>query len=236
MRHRRFHVLRASSLVALGLIALSSAVAQAANLSDGGAGGLYRILGSSALVPNVTVTGSSEGHVRLLAPGQGVSLLCTSVDVTEGKFLTDTELLMKLLFLNCGVRLFENEEEELSSCVITNGREFTLALIGLSKKHETKPYVLFDADGGEALGSFKYESGKGCPLPLTTTVTGSVVAEATTGEVVTQLLKFSRAIQELFQVGTAGDHLKYNTHEAYVDGSLTISLTGAHTGCAWGIV
>jgi hypothetical protein len=225
------------SLVALGFAAFSASIACAANLSDGGKPGLYQILGSSSLVTGATFTGSSEGSVRLLVPGRHISLLCTSVDVLEGKFLSDTSALLKLLFLNCRVKVFgEGEEEEVMGCTVTNGREITMAFIALAKKHENESYVLFEPDGTESFGTISYEAEKGCILPLTGAVTGSVVAKATPGEVVNQLLSFSKPIQELFQVGTGGDHMKYLGSDVYVDGSLSLSLTGPHLGCVFGVV
>ncbi len=215
-------------MAALGLVAFTAVAAQAENLTDGGKEGLFQILGSSALVTGATLTGKSEGHIRILEPSRNLTILCGTLDFLEGKFLNDKEALVKILYLECVPLVFGEETEKIAGCNLVGG-DITTTLLALAKKHEGKPYILLEGDP-TTIGTIEYESGKGCPLPLKSTIVGSVVGEVKTVGV-TQLVQFNETIQKLFQ-----DKINYGTNELILDASLVLELTGAHVGCSWAIV
>jgi hypothetical protein len=216
-------------MAALGLMAFTAVAAQAENLTDGGKAGLFQILENSALVKGATLTGKSEGHIRILEPGRNLTILCGKLDFLEGKFLSDQEALVVILYLECVALIFSNETEKVPGCNLVGG-DITTVLRALAKKHEGKSYILLEGDP-TTIGTIEYESGKGCPLPLKNTVLGSVVGEVKTVEG-GQLLQFNEAIQKLFP----GDKINYGTFELILDASIVLELTGTHAGCSWAII
>lgn len=229
-------------MAALSLMAFAVTSAQAEILTDGGKAGLFRILGSSALVGTESFTGKLEKlngsgptHLLILEPGRNLTVLCGEIDVLEGKFLNEKEGLMRVLYLKCVALVFGKESEKIAGCKIV-GEDITAQFLILAKKHEGEPYLLFEADPpSSTIGEIVYE-GAECPLPSHNTIQGSMVGELKLGEPATQLLQFSEAISKLFQTSEGGDRINYGTFQLYLDASVLLELSGAHKGCGWGVV
>lgn len=227
-----------SLLAVLGLMVFTATTAQALSLEDGGKAGLFQILGSSALVAGAIGAGGQEGFQKLLVAGRNLYIECFNTVLQNLKFLSDTEGLVSLLFQGCKPFVHKTGAP-VEGCSLPS-EQFTATARFLAKKHESKPYFLFEADPpATSLGIIEFKSGTGCPLPLKNELKGSVVAEASAGEQKIQLLTFSEAIQKLFQVGflsPVGDKLSFGTFEAFLNGSWTMSLLGTHGNCTFGIV
>lgn len=221
----------------LGLMAFSAVAAQAENLKDGGKAAKFAIGGNSALIVNETFNGT-VGPGKLLVEGRKLEIKCTKGEVLEGKFLNESEALAKVVFEGCKAFVHKTGEP-ITTCIIKDkvlGLEKIKALgIGIAKKHENNPYVLFKQDGEEPFAIIEFEAGKGCALPLVNKVTGSVVAESSAAAI-EPTLTFNEGVQKLFQVGTEGDKLLFGTFEAFVEGKATLKLTGAHAGQSFGVV
>jgi hypothetical protein len=106
----------------------------------------------------------------------------------------------------------------------------------LPKKHEGEPYVLLEPEEGASVLTTVLVEGPECPLTKENKITGSIVALVANNDTVAPKLVFSRAIQELFQVGAAGDHLKFGAFESYIDAEKEVKLTDAsHVGKTIGV-
>ncbi len=264
MRHSKFG-LRAFGLAivaALGLMAFTAVAAQAENLGGGGVAGKFRVEGSTALSVSRTFTGAQEGsHGLLLVEGRNLTILCSTGKLLEGKVLTESEALVKVLFEGCTTWEFnlsktipcvvaEKEEEPAGSEKFVGKEMITATALILPKLHEVSAgvselYLLFEGDPATAAFTKFILGGKECPLPKNTEVKGSVVALVTEGstEQVQKLLTFSDPIQLLFQKRDAGtnkflegDRLLYGTFESFIDGSATAELTGSHVGKLWSVI
>lgn len=222
-----------SLLIGLLMTTFAVVTAQAENLSDGGKPGLFVVEGTSILVKGATFTGSI-GLPKLLVAGRNLEIDCSSGNFLEGKFNSDTELLAKIEFSGCEPREHKTGSS-VPGCFIP-GHTFTVSVVGLAKKHAAvavfKPYILFEGDGSSTLGTIQFESGKGCVLPLKNELKGSLVAELASEERILQSLFFS----EVFVQKLLGDKLLFGTFESFVEGTGSISLTGAHSGLKFGIV
>lgn len=212
-------------IAALGLMAFTAVVAQAEVLTDGGKAGSFQISKGGALL--ATLTGKSEGHIRILEPGRNLTILCSKLEFLEGEILSSEAALVKILYLECIALLFSKESVEIP-CKLVGGGILT-QLRALAKTHEGNPYILLEGDP-TTIGVIQYESGTGCPLPLNNSIVGSVIGEVTPGEGVSRLIQFKEPIQKLFQ-----DKINYGTLELILDANIVLELTGAHAGQSWGI-
>jgi hypothetical protein len=228
MRHSKLRI-KAFGLtvaVALSLMAFTAA-AQAEVLAGGGNEAVFQIQGGSALL--ATLTGESEGQVRILEPARNLTIRCNTLDFVEGKILTAKEALIKITYLECVALEFSNESQEIANCKLINGAIPT-TLRALPRTHEGKPFILLEGDGAN-IGTIQYEKEKGCVLPSTSPIQGSVIGEVTTGEAVQPLLQFKEATEKLF-----GDKINYGTFQLVLDASITLELTGTHKGMSLGIL
>jgi hypothetical protein len=253
MNKHGVRTLAISALAALSLLAFA-ATAQAANLKDGGVAGKFRVEALTALSIGRTFTGQLEQltdkttvHLVFLIPSANLDLLCTSMDIEEGKILSETEALLKAKLLGCAwINLIEGKETELTACQIA-GKAITIAVKILPRLHDdglgnVELYLLFEGDSTNNIGTIKNE-GEECALGPNAQIEGSAVALVKEGSVeqVTKLYSFSEAIQLLFQerVGgafVAGDQLKVLNSEAFLDGNVTVSLTGSHVNKKWSVI
>lgn len=225
-------------------IALLAGGAQAANLSNGGTAGKFRVEGLTALSVNRTftgqleaLTGSSTVHIAFLVPALNMTLLCASMDITEGRILSETEALLEAELLGCVVLiLVEGKESESKTCQV-NENAIEIAVKLLPKLHEGELYLLFEGDQSSEVGTVLIEGAK-CTLPEEFVISGSAVALVKEGSVeqVTKLYTFSEPIQLLFQVGGVGDKLFVGGSEAFIDGNVTVSLTGSHILTPWSVI
>ncbi len=230
--------LSAAIVAALGLMVFA-AYALAENLSNGGTAGNFKVEGSLALSVGVTFTGEQEGAGKLKVPGRNLTILCQKGDVQEGKVLKENEALGKVLFLECTANNLADTEPLPCTTHSTgqeNGKILATAII-LPKLHETELYLLFEPDGPAGTFFTTIELlGAECPLPIKNNISGSVVALVDNGnEALTHLITFSEAIQKLFQVGEAGDHLKFGTFESYIEASANVTLNGTHVNKKWSV-
>jgi hypothetical protein len=227
------------SLVAtLGLLVFA-AYALAENLAGGGNAGNFRIEGSLALSVSRTFTGEQEGAGKLLVPGRNLTILCQKGDVQEGKILKENEALAKVLFLECTAHNLA-DTEALPCTTHSTGQETGKILVTatvLPKLHESEQFLLFEPDGPAGTLFTTIELlGAECPLPIKNNISSSVVALVdNANEAVQHLITFSEAIQKLFEVGEAGDHLKFGTFESYIDASAIVALIGSHEGKVWSV-
>jgi len=247
-------VLGLSLMTVLSLMALFAVAAQAENLKDGGTPGLYLILGSSALVTGasfltrlekLTVKKEPELHGVLLVPGLNISILCSAAH-GDGRFLSDTQALVFLEFLEC-LTFVLSTGEHLASCIIDdpenalNDDRIVLAFaVGLPKLHEKELFILFDGDGSSVLSTIHYLKETGCPLPLSPEIKGSPVGLLSEETAVVHLITFNQEIQKLFQVKNGavieGDRILYGAQEAFIDANATIELTEMHIGCKFTVI
>jgi hypothetical protein len=222
-------------VAALGLMAFSAVAAQAENLTDGGKAALFEILKSSALVPGATFTGKLEKwtdglvHEFILVEKSNLAILCSQIDIEEGKFLSDKEALAKVRLLECRVFNFAGTEE-VPGCFITNSKSIVFSYIILPKKHEGESFLLFEPDGA-IFTIIEFEKEKGCPLPIKNEIKGTFGALVKEKEAVVHLITFSAAIQTLL-----GDKATFGVNPLVIDSNWLLELTGIHKGCSWGIV
>jgi hypothetical protein len=237
MQKHRTRAFGLSLMTVLGLLAFGAVGAQAENLSNGGIAGLYTVNELSTLAkPGVTILWEQEGTSTFLVPGRGYDKLCKKGDI-EGEFKSDVEILGRAVFTECTI--WENvalglEHKVKIPCTVAEPVEYKKLRI-LPKKHEGLPYLLFEEDG-EPFTTLKL-SGPECPLPLSSVITGSFVAQVDNNNTAEPLLLFSEEIQKLFQVGAAGDHLKAGAFEMYIDANFKGRLTdAAHLGMKFAVI
>lgn len=231
------------SLIAiLGLMAFAGA-AHAANLSNGGVAGEYRVLLGATLVTNTQLNAQLvNGAGTLLVQARNIDILCTAFTVLEGEFKSVTTLLMKLLFEGCGV--FEHNNHAVTIPCHIPGGHITVTAKLLPKLHEGKLFVLTVPDTTTkeeeekkpgVFAKIEYEKGEECPLPLIPAITGSVVGEVQEDATPNRVI-FNEAIQKLFQVAGAGDKLLYGANEAFLKGEADAFLRAPHAACKFGVV
>ncbi|HXS33589.1 MAG TPA: hypothetical protein VN758_07455 [Solirubrobacterales bacterium] len=233
-----------SLMAALGLFAFTATGASAANLTPAThVHGKILVLGSEHLLANFT------GHAalgQLLVPTLGVEIHCKLASI-EGVLLSGLkgEALATVLFEDC--KVYEWNGTTLGGqlpCNISNGganHHITAKAILLVVTHEGKLYIVAEPDvaeplkAGEPFVEIKYESGKGCPIPLSQKVTGSYAFEITglLHPITTlNITPGNAALQTLLGTG-----LFYGVSAATLDpGAATIALSGIHLGCTWGII
>jgi hypothetical protein len=214
------HGLRALGLsffAALGLMAFTAAVAQAGN-------GIFTVGGSPATTQ--AINGAIKALGAILIPSKNLQLLCHKGTIVSANFLNSKEALGKILFEECLVLTLKSEE--IAGCHITNGLHVTSTFLVLAVLHNGNLFLLFEPDAASPLElttqytAVTFEKNKGCVLPLSNPVKGSVSAEVTTGlESNLPLIEFSHAIQLL-----TGDGLHYGTSAAFIDGGATVETPG----------
>jgi hypothetical protein len=251
------HVLRAlglSLLAALGLMAFAAAGAQAANLTAPWTHSKIIILGKEKL--EASVTGEADGKGTLLVPGLGIEITCDSFDVTGGlvNFTSEEghgEGLV--LFLKCLVYAIEKTlpfkltSETPLPCLpldVKNGEDGSIhaEALFLVVLHEGLNYLIAEQVKlieTLPLSEIVFSPGTGCPIPLKPKVFGSVPFLIEKGDLVHNqedvivLIKGDgHSLPPLF-----GTKLLYGAAtEAYLDGSASLKLIGAHLGCKWGVI
>lgn len=172
------------------------------------------------------------------------------MDITEGKILTDSEALLKAKLLGCVVLVFvgEEEKEEESKVCSVAGKAIEITVKLLPKLHQSDGgvvdlYLLFEGDAASEWGETEIE-GELCPFAeAEIPIAGSAVAKVKEGSVeqITKLYTFAEDVQLLFQERkdgqfVAGDRLFVMGQEAYVEGNVTVSLTGSHILNNWSII
>ncbi|HXS33588.1 MAG TPA: hypothetical protein VN758_07450 [Solirubrobacterales bacterium] len=231
-----------SLMAALGLLAFTATGASAANLTPAThVHGKILVLGSEHLLATFS------GHIalgQLLIPTLGVEIHCALGSIT-GQILSGLkgEALATVLFEDC--KVYEWNGTTLGAqlpCNISNGganHHITAKAILLVVTHEGVLYIVAEPDvaeplkAGEPFTEIKYESGKGCPIPLTQKVTGTYAFEFSQPHTVSHTLTpGNAALQTLLGTG-----ISYGVSAATLDpGAATIVLSGIHLGCTWGII
>lgn len=182
-----------------------------------------------------TFTGEQLGAGRFVIPGRLMTIGCETADLLEGK-VTSEVAHAKITFLGCTVWNLKKEAGvhqyalgTASPCHIT-GLAITAFFKIKAVLHEDVTYVLAEPlTENQPFTAFTYLSGTGCPLPLSTQISGSFVASINQTNVVAQELSFGPAIQLLL-----GDKTLYGTFEMYLETNWRMTLTGAFAGAAWG--
>jgi len=223
---RGLRVLRLAMLTTLGVMAFVAAGAQAQLPGESKAGTFTINLGAALLA---TLTGHQERAGKLLVAGRNLDINCNAAEVLEGKINSSTEALVGILFLEC-TALEHNTNNPLTGCNIiepVSGLKGAIRALGkfLPILHGVNTYVLAEPEEiGGNLAVVTFESGKGCVLPLSNPVKGSVTTQVISGlEGSEPLLTFSQAIQEL-----TGDKLLFGTFPAFMNSSFVVKLTGNH--------
>jgi len=211
------HWLRAfglSIMAALGLMAFTAAAAQAGN-------GLFTVGGSAAA--GQSITGEIKVLGELLVPARNLKIVCHKGQILSAT-LGHKVGLGNVKFEECLV--LDLEGNPISGCEVTNGKTITtlaqvLAVLG----KDGNLYALFEPDVGATsleltalFTNVTFEPGKGCVLPLTNPVRGSVSALVSTGLTSElPLLEFAPAHQT-----TTGDGLHYGTASSHIVGGATL--------------
>ena len=216
-------------LTAVGVMAIGAGTAQA-QLPGESKLGSFTVAGSGALAENLTATGAGEGSVSLSVPGRNLRLECDPFHIAVANIFFRFIIVLPI-FLKCKAYALA-EGGLIEGCNVTNGGEIKASAILLPVLHGGNAYVLAEPqEAGGNLAVVTFESGKGCVLPLNNPVKGSFVGQVTSGlESVKPLITFSQAIQEL-----GGDKLLFGTFPAYLNASVTMELTGSHTGLKLGV-
>ncbi len=248
MQRHRPRVLVLSLTAAVGLMAFSAVAAEAANLGDGGKAAKFRVEGSSALAVGRTFVGGLEKwtdglqHALFLVEGRNLTILCGESTIEEGKILTESEALARILFRKCATFNFKLTEK--LPCTIKEEEIIIVALL-LTKKHENELYLVLEGDPATSDLTVVAIEGEECPLPANNLMAGSLVALIKEGstEQAEKLITFSEPIQLLFQERSGGlfikgDRVLYGAGaiEAYLDANYRINLTGTHTNKTWSVI
>lgn len=229
-----------AALVALGLMALGAAGAQAEDLLSPGqsTAGLFLVLHPGKFFIEeglgeelekgtyLTFTGEQEKPFRIIVPGRGIIIGCNRLDITEGKLWGEVAH-AKFWLLECTVwTLIKGEKLHeyvlgslLKNCVIQNGIPGEVKFKAIL--HEKETFVLIEALKEKTLKLVQFQAGIGCVLPLHTEIHGSLGALILQLNSNPQLFTFSPQIQLLL-----GDKLFYGTFEAYYEGAATLLITG----------
>jgi hypothetical protein len=238
MQQRIARTLCLSVAAALGLMAFTAVAAQAEELSDGGKTGSFLVKKEKALVKlGVTFGFTQIGTGTILVPGR-VDILCTT-GTAGGEFHNESDVLATATFTNCTtwqpVIILGNSHTISIPCTVQE--PIVLSGLGSPKIHNGEPYILLEGSAGaNQLFGHVTLSGAECPLTKLNEVRGSIVAKIDSNDTTEPLLLFNHTIQKLFQVGAAGDHLKFGALEAYLDAEARINLTDpAHKGLTFGV-
>jgi hypothetical protein len=229
MRHSK-HSVRLLGLVvvsALGLMAFGSVALNAALPGDSTPGEFE--LGEPTMM-GASLLGKQEATMELHVQGRNITIRCSNGHA-NGKFVTSKEALVTIEFTGC--KTFEfGTEIEITECVLKGGKETITATASiLPILHGEELFILAEVDSPSTNFSvISYEGGKGCVLPLNTSLTGTVTAQAPSTDAVKPLLTSSKAIQEL-----TGDKLFFGGFEAFLNASATVELTGFHEGYSFSI-
>ena len=235
----RFKVLFISCMAAMGLFAVSAVGAQAAtwHICEKVAAGTGTFNDSNCSVSGgtkewkrVAFTGtetinSSGSNFELSVPARGIVIKCTTQTSSNAKIFNSTEDSGTINFSSC--KLFDSEGHEATACTVAEPITTTV------KTHlsGTSPiYDVFEPSTGTLFTNITI-SGASCAAitPGSYEVTGNIAGETETGERVSQPLKFSEAISK-----AAGTALKFGKAAAFLSGTSHLSLSGAHSGSAWG--
>jgi hypothetical protein len=240
MTHVRLRFLGLAVLAVLGSMAFSAAAAQAADefllLNPGQTFAEEGILSE-------TFGGELEKPGRFIVPELFFEITCPQGQVVEGTVYA-TLVHATIRYSECKVYEIGVEKEHkypLGSelpCDIANNLQITTKVKGVPKLHKKETFVLFEPlEKGQPFTTIVFVKGTGCPLPLNTAVTGSVVGLPTQENVVNQLITFSPQITLLWQEPELPkDKLLYGVHEAYLEGSFfNLVLNGINfPGEPWG--
>lgn len=235
-----FKAIGLSLMAALGLMAFIASSASAENLTLASLKhGTILVLGNEDTKAEVSGT---LGLGQLLVPSLGVEIHCEKGSVVSASLINPLggEALGSFLFENC--KLFPIDltgkltSTEPLPCVISNGganHHITATVTILVITHEGVLYLVADPDPlTSPFTEIKYESGKGCPIPLTQKITGTYAFEVTQAhEKVLTITAGLKPLQELL-----GTKLLYGTNEGIIHGSGTAFLIGASKECTWGVV
>lgn len=221
-------MLRLALLAVFALMTTGVVVAQAALPGESKAGE-FKVLGVPINLA-VTFKGTDDDVTVFLIQGRNIDISCSEAIIEEGKFISKTEGLAKVLYGGCEV--YEHNTIKKSPCHVAPSLDITLKVILLPILHGGKLFVLLEPDGSTVFGVVTFKAGTGCALPLSTKIEGSIGSEVEEGEGVPRLLEFGEAIQKL-----TGDVLKFGAFDMYIKfGGLVIELSGNHEGCKWGVV
>ncbi len=212
-------------VAALSLMAFSAVAAQAEELSDGGKAAKFLVEKSAALAVGKTFEANQVGTGTLLVPGR-VDILCTT-GTTTGTVNNETDASGTASFTGCSawspVTVLGASHVTKVNCTVKE--PIVAGGLALPKLHNSGQYVLLEQKEAAVPFATVFLEGAECPLTKENKVTGSVVGQVDGNDTKTPKLLFSHTIQKLFQVGAAGDHLKFGAFEAYLDAEATGKVT-----------
>jgi hypothetical protein len=216
-------------LMVLGMMAFGAGGAQAQLPGESKAGAFLINLGVALLA---TFTGEQFGEFSLLlVPVRGIEIKCSISHFNEGKINTRFDASAKVEFLECktfthGGKIHETCKIKGSS--LEKGATIIIKALILPVSHGGQNFVLFEPLEGTSFTTISFEAGKFCPVPLSNPVSGAFVALVHGG--VESTLLFSEAFQLL-----TGDKVNFGAVPAYIQGSMSLELTGAHLGQKLGV-
>jgi len=173
-------------------------------------------------------TGAQEGTFKELSFGNDLVVNCQVGGFKKGALETVTLGEAEMAFTECSA-LSDATGKELP-CTVDEPFIIKAKIVPLLHA-KIKRYVTFEPlVAGTPLGTLVL-LGESCPVKGSYKVTGSISAEMTVNNSVTDLIKFSQGFSQLVK-----DTLTMGTFQAFWTGAYSWALSGAHTGFTFGVI
>jgi hypothetical protein len=171
-----------------------------------------------------TLTGKlkPETTAKVSVPKLGLTLVCKSVTISEGKLEREGASAVTLPFSECSW-------EKVKTCTVDN---FTVKAKGRLVSHAGTVYEIFEAlkEGGSLTEILSL--GKECPINAKALLAGSIAASIQGQALVEQPLALITSESTLKLIGAP--ELKFGVNAATLSATLLASLNGENKGDAWG--
>lgn len=222
---------RGRRLALLGLSALGLMVAFIASAQAGEAGKFWMGIekeGKEGGFLLATFTGSQEGTFKELSFGNDLIVNCQVGGFKKGALETVTLGEAEMAFSECTVLSHATGNE--LPCSVHEPFIVKAKIVPLLHT-KTIRYVTFEPlVAGAPLGTLVL-LGEVCPKKGSYPVTGSISAEMTINNAVTNLITFSQGFSQLVK-----DTLKMGAFQAFWTGKYTWELSGVHKGLKFGVI
>jgi hypothetical protein len=214
-------VLGLSLLTALGLMAVTAGVAQAAEF-------IHEDMTFSSLNITSEQVEGSIGAGELLVPGLGLKIHCESGHVKNAKVYLGGKAEASVLFLGC--KVLENTKCTVYEKELETPGAIEASGVGKLVLHNNKHYLVAESDEFARV----FIHGDKCLLPLENLVDGSVALE------LEKALTLNLKDQPISDISKSDDELLgvqlfFGEELAEIDGGLgTAHLSGTHENDFWG--
>jgi hypothetical protein len=221
---------RALCLSILGVLSMMAlfAVSAQANLF---------LLEKKAAAAGDTFGGIQLGVGKLLILNLGIEINCAKGEVEEGKLLSDTIALAKLLYKECTVLNDPAGTESVCKANSKGAAEKEILAItkALPKVAGGEQWVLFESDEKEDFVTIELK-GEACAAKGTYPVTGTTVALVDNNETKEPELLLSPTITAAYKTASGEtDELKFGIRIAHITGTFKVFWTGKDEGKLFGI-